>query len=95
MRRNPVVCSGRFGGAPPQIRRRSRLGAAVAAGRRWPWRRSLAACGGDRPRTANEPSGTYEVKVTERRVPRPSSSLGQTSLLQLGVRNDGDKTSRR
>lgn len=52
----------------------------------------LGACGGgDSSSGANEPSGTYDVAVTEAAFP-PVQDLGQTSLLKLGFRNDGDKT---
>jgi len=51
----------------------------------------LAACGGgDSSSEANEPGGTYEVKVTDASFPA-EQDLGQTSLLKLGFRNDGDK----
>lgn len=50
----------------------------------------LAACGGSSS-DANEPAGTYKVKVTEASFPT-EQRLGQTSLLQLGFHNDGDKT---
>lgn len=51
---------------------------------------SLAACGGSSADTEG-PSGTYTVAVTEASFPR-LQRLGQTSLLRLGVRNDGDGT---
>lgn len=50
----------------------------------------LAACG-ESSSDANEPSGTYRVKVTEASFPT-KQRLGQTSLLQLGIRNSGKKT---
>ena len=86
-----MVCSGRFGGAPADTRRRSppsrrrgwRLAAALAL--------SLAACGGESSSDANEPSGNYRVKVDQRQFPT-EQRLGQTSLMQLGVRNTGKKT---
>ena len=60
--------------------------------RRRRWRRSLAACGGGESSSdANEPAGTYEVKVVTAEFPT-EQRLGQTSLLQLGVRNTGEKT---
>ena len=52
----------------------------------------LAACGGgDSSSEANEPGGTYEVRVVEGSFP-PEQDLGQTSLLKLGIRNTGEKT---
>lgn len=51
----------------------------------------LAACGGDSSSDAKEPTGTYDIRVTEASFPA-EQDLGQTSLLQLGFRNTGDKT---
>jgi hypothetical protein len=51
----------------------------------------LAACGGGASSDANEAAGTYQVKVTAASFPT-EQRLGQTSLLQLGIRNSGDKT---
>jgi hypothetical protein len=52
----------------------------------------LAACGGgESSSNANEPSSTYDVRVTEARFPT-EQDLGQTSLLRIGVRNSGEKT---
>jgi hypothetical protein len=51
---------------------------------------SLAACGGSSS-DANQPAGTYQVKVTEASFPT-GQSLGQTVLLRLGIRNSGRKT---
>jgi hypothetical protein len=52
----------------------------------------LAACGGGGDSTApEEPSGTFDVKVSEASFPT-LQRLGQTSLLQLGIRNSGDRT---
>lgn len=50
----------------------------------------LAACG-ESSSDANEPTGTFHVKVTEAKFPT-KQKLGQTSLLQLGVRNTGKRT---
>jgi hypothetical protein len=50
----------------------------------------LAACGGSSS-DANQPAGTYPVKVTTAQFPT-AQRLGQTSLLRLGVRNTGGKT---
>lgn len=51
----------------------------------------LAACGESSSSDANEPTGTFHVKVTEAKFPT-KQKLGQTSLLQLGVRNTGKRT---
>jgi hypothetical protein len=48
----------------------------------------LAACGGESSSDSNEPSGTYRVHVSEASFPT-KQRLGQTSLLQLGIRNTG------
>jgi hypothetical protein len=50
----------------------------------------LAACGGEESSDANQPSGTYAVRVTDASFPT-EQHLGQTSLLQLAVRNTGKK----
>lgn len=52
---------------------------------------SLAACGGGSSSDANEKAGTYRVKVVKAEFPT-SQRLGQTSLLRLGIRNDGHNT---
>lgn len=49
----------------------------------------LAACGGESS-DANQAAGTYDVRVTDASFPT-EQRLGQTSLLQLGVRNTGKK----
>lgn len=49
----------------------------------------LAACGGG-DSSDNEPSGTFHVKVTDAQFPS-LQHLGQTSLLELSVRNTGDR----
>jgi hypothetical protein len=52
----------------------------------------LGACGGgDSSADADEPTGTFQVKVTEAKFPT-LQRLGQTSLLQLGIRNTDDRT---
>ncbi|MDQ2629962.1 MAG: hypothetical protein M3Y75_03155 [Actinomycetota bacterium] len=51
----------------------------------------LGACGGGDSTAAEEPSGTFQVKVTEAKFPAVQQ-LGQTSLLQLAIRNTGDRT---
>ena len=50
----------------------------------------LGACGGGES-ADDEPSGTFHVKVTGAEFPA-LQHLGQTTLLQLGVRNTGDRT---
>jgi hypothetical protein len=50
----------------------------------------LAACGGSSS-DANQPAGTYRVKVVTAQLPT-EQRLGQTSLLRIGVRNTGRKT---
>lgn len=51
----------------------------------------LVACGEGSSSDANEPAGTYRVKITAAEFPT-RQELGQTSLLRLGVRNTGRKT---
>jgi hypothetical protein len=50
----------------------------------------LGACG-ESSSDANEPTGTFHVKVTEASFPAVQK-LGQTSLLRLGIRNTGKRT---
>lgn len=51
----------------------------------------LAACGGDSSSSdANQPTGTYDVRVTEASFPT-EQRLGQTSLMELAVRNTGER----
>jgi hypothetical protein len=50
----------------------------------------LGACG-ESSSDSNEPSGTFDVKVTEASFPA-TQKLGQTSLLRLGIRNTGEVT---
>ncbi len=50
----------------------------------------LGACG-ESSSDANEPTGTFHVKVTEASFPT-TQKLGQTSLLTLGLHNTGKKT---
>jgi len=49
----------------------------------------LAACGGSSS-DANQPAGTFHVKVVTAQFPT-EQRLGQTSLLRIGVRNTGQK----
>lgn len=51
----------------------------------------LGACGESSSSDSNEPTGTFQVKVTEAKFPT-KQRLGQTSLLQLGIRNTGKRT---
>jgi hypothetical protein len=50
----------------------------------------LGACG-ESSSDANQPAGTYDVKVTDATFPT-KQHLGQTALLQLGFRNTGHRT---
>ena len=50
----------------------------------------LGACG-ESSSDANEAAGTYDVRVTHASFPT-EQQLGETSLMQLGVRNTGEKT---
>jgi hypothetical protein len=52
---------------------------------------TVVACGGESSSDANEPSGTFRVKVTNASFPT-SQRLGETSLLRLGIRNTSKKT---
>ncbi len=53
---------------------------------------SLAACGsGDSSSDANEPAGTYPLKVVSAKFPT-EQKLGETTLMELGIRNTGEKT---
>jgi hypothetical protein len=52
---------------------------------------SIAACGSGSSSDANEAAGTYTVKITRAEFPT-RQELGQTSLLRLGIRNEGRKT---
>lgn len=51
---------------------------------------TVVACGDESSSDANEPSGTFRVKVTDASFPT-SQRLGQTSLMKIGVRNTGKK----
>jgi hypothetical protein len=68
------------------FRRRSRIGVAAASGVVIA-AALLAGCGSSE---SEEPSGTREVKVVTAEFPT-EQRLGQTSLMQLGVRNEGDR----
>jgi hypothetical protein len=51
----------------------------------------LGACGGDSSADSDEPTGTFQVKVTEAEFPTVQQ-LGQTSQLRLAIRNTGERT---
>lgn len=51
----------------------------------------VSSCGGGSSSDANEPTGTYQVKVVTAKFPT-AQRLAQTSLLRIGVRNTGTKT---
>jgi hypothetical protein len=78
-----------LGGHARQVSRH-RHRAAVAAALTALLAFSLAACGGSSS-DSNEAEGKYDVKVTDANFPT-EQHLGQTYLLDLGVRNTGDKT---
>src|SRR4051794_1713875 len=78
-------------GGPARQVSRSRFRAVVAGVLAAALALSVAACGEGASSGANEPGGTYSVKVTGATFPT-RQELGQTSLLRLGVRNTGHKT---
>jgi hypothetical protein len=51
---------------------------------------AAAGCGSDSPSGPSESSGTYEAKVVTAEFPA-KQSLGETSVMRIGVRNTGDK----
>jgi hypothetical protein len=51
----------------------------------------LAACGGGKESDSNERPGNYKVAVTDATFPT-RQAIGQTSLMQIDVKNTGDKT---
>ena len=69
------------------MRRRSRFGAVVAFAA-IVGAAILGGCGGSSSES-DEPSGTREVRVVNAHFPT-EQSLGQTTLLQLGVRNEDE-----
>jgi hypothetical protein len=77
-----------LGGHARQVSRH-RHRAAVAAALTALLALSLASCGGSSS-DSNEAEGNYRVKVTNAEFPT-EQHLGQTYLLDLGVRNAGDK----
>ena len=74
------------GGNRLRTRRRSRIGVAVSLGAAI-GAALLAGCGGGSG--SEEPSGTREVKVVTANFPT-EQSLGQTSLMKIGVRNESE-----
>lgn len=79
-------------GGKRRHRRRSRIGAGTAGVAIAVLSLSLAACGDDSSSSdAEEAAGPYRVKVTSAEFPT-RQRLGQTSLLQIGVRNVGRET---
>lgn len=70
---------------------RHRLRAALVAGLIAALALSVSACGGGSSSDANEAEGTYRVKVTEASFPT-AQQLGQTYLMELGIRNTSRKT---
>ncbi len=71
--------------------RRSRLRAGGAALLAAALALTVTACGGGSSSDANQPAGTYKVKVVSAEFPT-AQRLGQTTLLRIGVRNSGRKT---
>ena len=51
----------------------------------------IAACGSSTSSDSNEKAGTYKVAVTDASFPT-KQFIGQTSLMQIDVKNTGDKT---
>jgi len=90
MRGTPWYVPAALGGPRPHAPR-SRPLAAVAAALAILAALCLAACGGGSSSDANEAAGAYRVEVTEAAFPT-RQELGQTSLLRLGLRNEGAKT---
>jgi hypothetical protein len=90
MRKPPWYVPPALGG--PRIHApRSRLWAAFAGVLAAVLALCVAACGEGSSSDANEAAGNYPVSVTEATFPT-KQELGQTSLLRLGLRNDGSKT---
>jgi hypothetical protein len=68
-----------------------RIRAAIAAVLSAALALTAGACGDQSSSDANEPSGTFRVKVSEASFPA-SQRLGETTLMKIGVRNTGKKT---
>jgi len=79
-----------LGGHARQVSRH-RLRASFAAALAAAATLSIAACGGGSSSDANEPAGTYAVKVTDASF-ATKQQIGQTYLMKLGIRNNGRKT---
>jgi hypothetical protein len=76
----------------PKQRRRSGVGAVAAGVVATALVLGLVACGGDDDSpSAQEPTGTYPVEVVTAEFPT-RQRLGETTLLRLGVRNEGERT---
>jgi hypothetical protein len=76
----------------PRNARRSRAGAVAASVAALALVLGLSACGGGgESSSANEPGGTYPVKVVTAEFPA-KQQLGETTLLRLGVRNTGEES---
>lgn len=52
---------------------------------------AVTACGSEESGDANEPAGTYSVKVVDASFPA-RQHIGSTSLMELDIRNTGTKT---
>ena len=89
MRGNPVVCSRPLCGGPDDIPGVPAFEPPRPGLPPWPRRRCSPPAAGSSS-DANEPAGTYRVKVTDGEFPT-EQRLGQTSLMQLGVRNTGEQ----
>ncbi len=70
------------------FRRRSRIGVVATFGALFGAAILLTGCGGS---SSSEPSGTREVKITTASFPS-EQSLGQTSLMKIGVHNESEDT---
>lgn len=70
---------------------RSRLRTAVAGAALAAVAMSIAACGDGGSSEPREPTADYRVKVVKASFPT-KQSLGQTSLMKIGVRNTGRRT---
>lgn len=78
-------------GGNRRYRRRFHVGIATTVAATVVLAFALTACGGGSSSSADEESGTYRVKVVDAEFPA-EQRLGETTLMQLGIRNSGDKT---